>query len=79
VLSAEVKAARELAILLSPTRRLDLVKLIDEADATSTALPSQEQWICGANSTNFSARRIAMAAWGASLAGKEVSFFQYRE
>jgi hypothetical protein len=42
---------------------------------TSTAIASQEQWICGADATNFSARRIAMAAWGAGLAGKEVSFY----
>jgi hypothetical protein len=42
---------------------------------TSTAIASQEAWICGADATNFSARRIAMAAWGAGLAGKEVSFY----
>ena len=31
--SAEVKAARELAVLVPLTRRLELVKRIDEADA----------------------------------------------
>jgi hypothetical protein len=45
-----------------------------DAAVTSTGLASQEQWICGANATNFSTRRIAMAGWGASPTGKELLF-----
>jgi hypothetical protein len=31
---------------------------------TSTGVPTQEQWVCGANSANFSTKQIAQAAWG---------------
>lgn len=41
----------------------------------STGLPSQAQWICGGNSTDFSTRQMAIAAWGASLNGLQVSFY----
>jgi hypothetical protein len=51
------------------------VQLGTDAAVTSTGLASQEAWICGANATNFSTRRIAMAAWGASLSGKEAVFY----
>jgi hypothetical protein len=37
----------------------------------STGLPTQEQWICGANSNSFSARRLLLAAWAASQTGRE--------
>lgn len=42
---------------------------------TSTGLAPDEQWVCGANSTQFSPRQIAAAAWGASLAGLEDEFY----
>lgn len=41
----------------------------------STAVANQEQWICGGNSTSFSTRQIACAAWGASLSGLESSLY----
>lgn len=41
----------------------------------STAVASQEQWVCGTNSATFSARQQAVAAWGASLAGLESAFY----
>lgn len=41
----------------------------------AAAITATEQWICGANSTVFSARQIAAASWGASLAGKEAAFY----
>jgi hypothetical protein len=44
--------------------------------APSTGVPDAEQWICGANPSNFSTRQIAAAAWGASLAGMEMAFYQ---
>jgi hypothetical protein len=46
-----------------------------DASVTSTGVPSSEQWICGANSTAFSSRQFALAAWGASLTGKESAFY----
>lgn len=47
------------------------------ADSTtaSTGMNAQEQWIGGANNVAFSPREIAMAAWGASLAGLESAFY----
>jgi hypothetical protein len=51
------------------------VQLGTDAAVTSTGLATQEAWVCGANATNFSTRRIAMAAWGASLSGKEAVFY----
>jgi hypothetical protein len=42
---------------------------------TSNGVPDTEQWICGANPSSFSTRQIAAAAWGASLAGKELAFY----
>lgn len=41
----------------------------------AAAITATEQWICGANSTGFSARQIALAAWGASLTSKEAAFY----
>jgi hypothetical protein len=41
----------------------------------STGVASQEQWVCGANSTSFSAKKQAVAAWGASLSGLESAFY----
>jgi hypothetical protein len=37
----------------------------------STGVPTQEQWVCGANSTAFATNQIALAAWGASQSGRE--------
>jgi hypothetical protein len=42
---------------------------------TSVGLPVTEQWTCGANSTSFSTRQQAAAAWGASLSGLESAFY----
>jgi hypothetical protein len=42
---------------------------------TTTGVPTQEQWICGSNSTMFSSRRIALASWGASQSGREASLY----
>jgi hypothetical protein len=41
----------------------------------STGLASQEQWVCGANATNFSTRRIAISGQGAYPTGKELLFY----
>ena len=41
----------------------------------SNGTASQEQWVCGANSTAFSTRQQSVAAWGASLAGLELAFY----
>jgi hypothetical protein len=41
----------------------------------STGPASQEQWVCGANATAFSTRQQAVAAWGASLSGREAAFY----
>lgn len=41
----------------------------------SGSLPSLAQWICGGDSTHFSARQLSFAAWGASLSGTEASFY----
>lgn len=49
--------------------------IFDTTTVTSTGLPSQEQWVCGADSTSFSIRQIAVAAWGASLSGNELAFY----
>lgn len=49
-----------------------------EVSATTVAaisLSATEQWICGANTGQYSAKRLALAAWGASLAGKELAFY----
>lgn len=42
---------------------------------TSTGENAQELWICGANSTLFSARQVAFMAVGESLAGLELAFY----
>lgn len=43
----------------------------------STGLNANEQWMCAANSTtSFSTKQISAAAWGSSLSGKELSFYQ---
>lgn len=51
--------------------------LQDGADISvaSTAVASQEQWMCGANSSSFSTHQMAAAAWGASLTGLELQFY----
>lgn len=41
----------------------------------STGLPTIESWICAQNSGSFSARQIAFGAYGASLAGRELAFY----
>lgn len=41
----------------------------------SSVVPAEETWICGLNPTAFSTRQIAMAAIGASCAGKESAFY----
>jgi hypothetical protein len=43
---------------------------------TSNGVPDMEQWICGASPSSYSTRQIAAAAWGASLAGMELAFYQ---
>jgi hypothetical protein len=48
---------------------------IGSGSTATTGLPTQEQWILGANATNFSTRRIALAAWGASQSGREASMY----
>lgn len=45
------------------------------ASTASTGIPSQSQWICGSNSTLFSAHQVAAAAWGASLSGLEAPLY----
>jgi hypothetical protein len=42
---------------------------------TSTGVPTQEQWLCAANATLFSTKRVAMGAWGSALTGLESSFY----
>lgn len=41
----------------------------------SVALNNDEQWFLGCNSTSFSPQQQAVAAWGASLAGREAAFY----
>jgi hypothetical protein len=41
----------------------------------STGLPTQEFWVCGANSNGFSSKRCAMFAAGASQATREASTY----
>lgn len=48
---------------------------IGSGSIASGSVASTEQWICGSNSTNFSTRQIAAAAWGASLSGLESAFY----
>lgn len=43
--------------------------------AAVVGLSATEQWICGANATGFSAKQLALAAWGASLNGLESTFY----
>lgn len=50
------------------------VQLASDAQV-STAVANQEQWVCGANSGQFSTKQIAAAAWGASLSGLEATFY----
>lgn len=45
------------------------------AATASTGRPTQAQWICGGATTGFSVAQISCAAWGASLAGTEASFY----
>jgi hypothetical protein len=45
------------------------------SSAASTGLPTQEQWMCGANNNSFSTRREAFAAWGASQSGREAGIY----
>lgn len=51
------------------------VQLGVDVSNTSTGLASQEQWVLGANASDFSTRQIALAAFGASLVGLENSFY----
>lgn len=41
----------------------------------SIALNNDEQWFLGANPSGFSPHQQCVAAWGASLAGKEAAFY----
>jgi hypothetical protein len=41
----------------------------------STGRPTDSQWILASNFSLFDNRQIAFAAWGASLAGKELVFY----
>jgi hypothetical protein len=41
----------------------------------STGRSAQEQWICGANSNQFSTKRVIFAAWGAKQEGREASIY----
>jgi hypothetical protein len=51
------------------------VQLGSDFAVASTALASQEQWVGGGNSSNFSTHQMAAAAWGDSLTGLENSFY----
>ena len=46
-----------------------------DISANSVGVNADAQWICGCNSTGFPTNQQALAAWGASLAGKEVAFY----
>jgi len=46
-----------------------------DVSVASTGLPTQEQWICGANATFFSPLRVAAAIWADSLSGKEAALY----
>jgi hypothetical protein len=41
----------------------------------TTGIPTQEAWVCGANGNQFGARRLSLAAWGASQEGREASIY----
>lgn len=43
--------------------------------ANSVGVNADAQWICGCNATGFPTNQQALAAWGASLAGKEAAFY----
>lgn len=51
------------------------VAILPSTAVASSGLPTQEQWICGANSASFSSKQIAAAAWGASLDTREAAFY----
>jgi hypothetical protein len=50
-------------------------QLGSNSTVVSTGRPTEEQWICAVNASSFDTRQMAMAAWGASLAGLEASFY----
>lgn len=41
----------------------------------STGRPATEQWLCGANSSQFSSRLESAGGWGASLVGQELALY----
>jgi hypothetical protein len=51
------------------------VQFGSDVSVTSTGLSSIEQWICGANATNFGTRQISAAAWGSALTGLESALY----
>ena len=62
--SAEVKAARELAVLVPLTCRLDLVKRIDEADAKTDREPNEAKGlIARGHGYTLAIERVCMRAY----------------
>lgn len=51
------------------------VQIGTDQATTTTGLANGEQWICGSNSSTFSTKQIAAAAWGAALTGKEAALY----
>lgn len=47
------------------------------SNTASTGVNATANWICGANSSSFSAKQVAAAAWGASLSGLESDFYDH--
>jgi hypothetical protein len=45
------------------------------ANVASSALPTQEQWICGGNATSFSTKQIRCAGWGSGMVGLESALY----
>lgn len=51
------------------------VQLGTDSAAVSTGVPATTQRICRANGGTYSTKQLAMAAWGDSLATKELAFY----
>lgn len=45
------------------------------SSTTSNGIAPLEQWICGANNSQFSSRKVSLAWWGASQTGRESSLY----
>lgn len=54
---------------------LNGVQLGADGVVASTGLPTSAQWILACNSTSFSPKQIAAAAWGSGLSGYEFAFY----